>query len=210
MSELFVKVCGLTRAGDVMAAIEAGADAIGLILVPRSPRRLDPQRASELAAIAKGRAEIYLLVEEAPDAARQLLRRVGADGLQPYGPHARDVALAAAAEGIPVLLPQGVDTELPNLSFTEGVRPLLDTAVDGTHGGTGLSFDWSLVRSVPGVVVAGGLHPANVAAAVIAAQPTGVDASSGLEAAVGQKDHGKVADFVAAARAAASHLEREA
>jgi len=203
MRDLFVKVCGLTRPADVVAAIEAGADAIGLSMVPRSPRRLNAQRASELAAVAKGRAQIVLLVEAAPAEALELLDRVGADAIQPYGERSAEVATTAAAAGIPVLLPVGVAGDVPPLVELDGVVPLLDTAVDGEHGGTGQTFDWSIAAGLDGVIVAGGLTAENVAQAVVTAKPIGVDASSGLETEVGHKDHSKVADFVAAARKAA-------
>ena len=206
MSSIWVKVCGLTRPADVVAAIEAGADAIGLVLVERSPRRLDPQRASELAAVAKGRATIVLLVEESPDAAVSLARRVGADSIQPYGPHAHAAAEAAIEAGLQVLFPVGVDShgDLNLADLPDGVVPLLDTAVDGVSGGTGRTFDWSRAAGVSDAVIAGGLNADNVSAAITAARPHGVDASSGLEADVGIKDDSKVTAFVAAARAAAN------
>jgi len=205
MSSIWVKVCGLTRPADVVAAIEAGADAIGLALVERSPRCIDAQRASELAAVAKGRATVVVLVEEEPEAAVALARRVGADAIQPYGPHAVEAAEAATAAGLQALLPIGVEGNGPieTSHIPGGVLRLLDTAVDGVSGGTGRTFDWSRAAGVAGVVVAGGLNSDNVTDAVSASRPFGVDASSGLEAKVGVKDHSKVAAFVAAARAAA-------
>ena len=208
MGDMFVKVCGLTRPTDVAAAIDAGADAVGLITVARSPRRLDPQRASELAAFAKGRAQVVLLVEGTPEEALEMLGRIGADALQPYGEHAVAIATAAARQGIPVLLPVGVADELAPIADLEGVTPLLDTSVAGTHGGTGQAFDWRLAANVGGAVIAGGLNADNVAEAIATAGAAGVDASSGLETEVGHKDHSKVADFVAAAKNAGRRLGR--
>lgn len=206
MSSIWVKVCGLRRPADVVAAIEARADAIGLVLVERSPRRLDVQRASELAAVATGRVTIVVLVEDEAEAAVSLARRIGADAIQPYGPHARAAAEAAIKAGLQVLFPVGVDPhgDLAVVDLPDGVVPLLDTAVDGVSGGTGRTFDWSYATGISGAVIAGGLNADNVSAAIAAASPHGVDASSGLEADVGVKDHSKVTAFVAAARSAAN------
>lgn len=205
---MWVKICGLTRPEDVVAAIAAGADAIGLILVKRSPRCLTAQRASELAAVAKDRATVVVLVEEEPAAAVALAQRVGADGIQPYGANAADAAAAAVATGLGAWLPIGVaaNEHFDISNVPTGAIPLLDTSVAGASGGTGRTFDWARAVSVPGAVVAGGLNPDNVADAISAARPDGVDASSGLEAAVGIKDHSKVTAFVAAARAAGNRL----
>lgn len=200
----WVKICGLTRPLDVETAIASGADAIGLVLVARSPRRVDPQRASELATIAADRATVVALVEGDAAAAIALARRIGANGVQPYGPHAADIARSAMSRGLEVLFPVGVppDEPIDLADLPAGARPLLDTKVAGETGGTGSVFFWERALSIPAPVIAGGLHPGNVAAAIAAAQPWGVDASSGLEAEVGIKDPVKVASFVAAAKKA--------
>ena len=99
---------------------------------------------------------------------------------------------------VPVTPGQAIDVS----SVPDGARPLLDTATGASSGGSGRSFDWLMAREVEGAVVAGGLNPENVADAIAAARPWGVDASSGLELAVGIKDHVKVAAFVEAAKSA--------
>ncbi|MCP3974667.1 MAG: phosphoribosylanthranilate isomerase [bacterium] len=200
--ELWVKVCGLTRTEDLNAVIEAGVDAVGLVLVRRSPRCLDLPVAAELADSAKGRATVVVLVEGEPDEALTIARSVGADMVQPYGDHAEAIADVAIEAGLKVLFPIqvtpgdsiGVD------AMPAQARPLLDSAVGGVSGGTGIPFDWGRARQVGGAVIAGGLNPENVASAVIQAEPWGVDASSGLEAEVGVKDHGKVSAFIQAAK----------
>lgn len=201
---LWVKVCGLTRAGDVEAAIAAGADAVGLIMVERSPRRLEPAIATELAAVADGRAEVVVLLEGDPDAAIETARRIGADTVQAYGPQAVELAAAAIGAGLKALLPVAVRpaSEIDLSGVPKGARALLDTSVGGASGGTGMAFDWRRAAEHPSVVIAGGLDADNVARAIATAHPWGVDASSGLEQSVGVKDHGKVTAFVAAARAA--------
>jgi len=200
----WVKVCGLTRPADVEAAIRAGADAVGLVLVTRSVRRIDPVQAVNLAATATGRVEVVVLVEGSPESAVALAKRIGADTVQPYGPAAPAIAEAAMMADLGALLPVPVlaNTAIDVSEVPAGARPLLDTATVAGSGGSGRSFDWGMARGVPGVVIAGGLNAENVAQAIALARPWGVDASSGLEAAAGVKDHGKVAAFVEAARSA--------
>ncbi len=201
---MWVKICGLTRRADVEAVIRSGADAAGLVLVARSPRRIDPVRVAELAAIARGRVEVVVLVEGSPESAVDLATRVGADTVQPYGTEATAIAEAAMAAGLGSLVPVPVtaDVSIDVSTVPTGARPLLDTATALGSGGSGRSFDWSMARGVEGAVLAGGLNPGNVAQAISVARPWGVDASSGLEAAAGIKDHGKVAAFIEAARSA--------
>lgn len=200
----WVKVCGLTRCGDVEAAIQAGADAVGFVLVDRSLRRIGAEQAGRLAAIARGRVEVVLLAEGTPRDALSLAKRIGADAVQPYGPEATAIAAAAIDEGLGALLPIPVTSAVPVdvTHVPDGARPLLDTATEAGSGGSGRSFDWGIARGLPSVIVAGGLNAENVAAAIAAARPWGVDASSGLEATVGVKDHGKVAAFIEAAKRA--------
>jgi phosphoribosylanthranilate isomerase len=200
---VWVKVCGMTRTEDVAAAIAAGADAIGIAMLDRSRRAVDTEVASLLATSAVGRVEVFLLVDGAPEAAVELAHEVGATGVQPYGPEAGGVALAALEAGLTVLfpIPVAVETPVDLTSLPAGARPLLDTAVAGLTGGTGRTFEWDRAQGVSGAVIAGGLNPDNVAVAVATARPWGVDASSGLEAEVGIKDHSKVMSFVQAAKA---------
>lgn len=210
-SDLWIKVCGLTRADDVVAAIDAGADAVGLVLVSRSKRRIDAQRASELAAVARGRVSVVLLVEGDPDRAMADAARVGVDAVQAYGNEASQVAAAAVDAGLGALvaIPVPLSGEIDVSGVPDGARPLLDTAVRGALGGTGVAFEWGRARPIGSAVIAGGLNAGNVATAIAKARPWGVDASSGLEAEVGVKDHGKVAAFVAAARKAAAENPRD-
>ncbi len=204
--QIWVKVCGLTRPEDVDAAIAAGTDAVGLILVERSPRSLDVPRAAELATLAHGRAQVVVLVEGDAQSAVHDAVRINADAVQPYGDEAAAIAEAAEVAGLATLFPVPIDggAAIDLATVPAGAIPLLDSAVAGRSGGSGQPFEWSLARDLDGVVIAGGLTVKNVSAAIASAQPYGVDASSGLEAAVGEKDHVKVADFVAAARAAAA------
>lgn len=195
----WVKVCGLTREADVATAVAAGADAVGFVVYPRSPRHVPLERVAELAAGAAA-IRILLTVDARPEEALEAVRVTGVDGVQPYGRHVDEVVVAALSEDLFVLRPiravAGVD-----ISVVPGAIPLFDTPDGSLHGGTGRRFDWSVLRDVSGTfVLAGGLDPDNVASAIVAVRPWGVDASSGLEVEPGVKDPGKVAAFVQEAK----------
>jgi phosphoribosylanthranilate isomerase len=212
---LVVKICGITSPTDAVVAVEAGADAIGLVFWPRSPRAVAPERAAE---IARALPEAVLRVGVFVDAPREEMARVaetvGLDLLQLHC----DVGPESLA-GLPrpvlqaVRVGNGFERELATRYAADAAGILLDTRVDGetaAPGGTGVPFDWSLVeglaRRVPFLVLAGGLSPANVAEAVRRVRPHAVDVSSGVEALPGRKDPEKVRAFVEAARAAAASL----
>ncbi len=197
----WVKVCGLTREQDVVAACAAGADAVGLVLVPASPRELTIERAVRLAGVAT-KPVILLTSEVEVDEALELVTYTGAGGVQPYGRHAGKVAAAVAAVGLVALLPQRPDRAHPETAVP-GVIALFDAPLDGALGGSGQTFDWAQLRSHDKeYVLAGGLGPDNVAVAIRTLRPWGVDASSRLEEAPGIKDSVKVAAFIEEAKSA--------
>ena len=198
----WVKVCGLTRESDVADAVDAGADALGFVLAPDSPRAIAPRRA---AALMDGIPVLRILVtvDTSAEDLAAAVAETGADGVQPHGQHGEDAARWAQEHGLLVLRPIRRDTNgawgeegIPN-----GQIPLLDSATGEDHGGTGRPLDWNrLVPPERRFVLAGGLTPANVAAAIEAVQPWGVDASSGLESAPGIKDPARVAAFLQEAK----------
>lgn len=198
----WVKVCGLTREVDVAAAVEAGADALGFVLATRSPRRIDVAKAK---CLMDGLPVLRILVtaDDDPETVLEAASRTGADGVQPHGEHSAEVATAAADAGLFVLRPVPVGPSGPAASLdaeAPGI-PLLDSARSDVLGGSGVSFDWSLVAHTDRrFVLAGGLGPDNVARAVRTVHPWGVDASSRLESAPGVKDPVLVADFISAAK----------
>lgn len=194
----WVKVCGLTTHEDVAVAVDAGADAIGFVNVETSPRYVPLEKA---AALAEGVPvhTIVLTMDAEPGPTLEFLDVSRIDGLQPYGRLASELAAAAIAGGYLVLNPQRAEPGI-DLSRIPGI-PLLDTPSDEALGGTGRVFDWQLVESLRSrFVLAGGLGPDNVAEAVAAVAPWGVDASSRLERAPGRKDPGMVAAFVEKAK----------
>lgn len=196
---VWVKICGITRVEDVDLAASAGADAIGINRIVRSPRCVSEGHAVELAR-ASVLPAIVLVEDMDPAHVVVHLDQLGVDGVQPYGRDAVAVAAAAADAGWIALLPTDVEA-VPALP--DGVIPLLDTADPERLGGTGRSFDWSKIDPRIGrFVLAGGLGPDNVAEAVRVTGAWGVDASSRLEAEVGVKDVGKVTAFVREAKQA--------
>jgi phosphoribosylanthranilate isomerase len=205
---LLVKICGITSAGDAALAVEAGADAIGFVFWPRSPRHVSEEHA---AAIAREIPEAVLRVGVFVDAsAEEMTRLTEAVGLDVLQLHGEEPPSAIAALPRPALKAVRVgdgfsrDEALRYAASAAGI--LVDTRLPGERGGTGVPFDWSLVKGlaerVPFLMLAGGLAPSNVAEAVRAVRPHAVDVSSGVESAPGRKDAEKVRAFVDAARSA--------
>lgn len=198
----WVKVCGLTRERDVSDAVDAGADALGFVLAAESPRRISMERATALMDGAPA-LRILVTVDGSAEVIADMIQATGADGIQPHGRHAESAALWAQHAGLLVLRPIGSgpfdmsDAE----TIAEGQIPLFDSATGDLHGGTGIPLDWTAIDwPERRFVLAGGLHPGNVAEAIATVQPWGVDASSGLESEPGIKDAARVAAFVEEAK----------
>ena len=197
----WVKVCGLRRMAEVEAAAAAGADAVGFVAIPSSPRFIEPGDAAPLAA-ATPLTRVLLVADLTPPGAIAALRRAGVDAVQPYGDGAAEVARAAREAGYMVLQPIRLGGPGEEALWV-GATPLYDTHRPGRYGGTGESFDWDLLDGRDhDFVVAGGLGPDNVADLIARKRPWGVDASSGLESDPGIKDLGKVSAFVEEAKRA--------
>ena len=200
-----IKICGLTRIEDLQAAIDAGADAIGLVFYPPSPRYVDLQTAATLASAVPPFVTIVgLFVNAEPQVVRETLAAVPIHLLQFHGDEDEsycrqfDRPYMKAARVKP-----GVDLVQYAATFPSAQAILLDAFVDG-YGGGGKVFDWSLVPAALGkpVVLSGGLDAGNGGDAVRRVRPAAVDVSSGVEAAKGIKDAEKIKAFVAAVRAA--------
>lgn len=199
-----IKICGITRVQDAIAAANYGADAIGLVFAEQSPRRVDIEQAAWIARAVPPFVSIVALFVN-PDAAeiRQVIEAVQPDLLQFHG---EEVPAFCASFGRPFLKAVRVRPDLDLLQcaadFAGARGLLLDAYAPDAHGGTGHRFDWSLIPPelpLP-VVLAGGLEPGNVAEAVRRVRPWAVDVSSGVEAAKGIKDAAKVAAFIAAVK----------
>jgi phosphoribosylanthranilate isomerase len=197
-----VKVCGLTTAEDAAACAVHGLWGIGVVFAAGSPREVDAATAAKvLAAVPEGVARVGVFVGEAPARMAALARQVGLTHLQVHGECDPDEVRAAA--GLPVIQGIGVRdaASLERARASAADLVLLDAAVAGLHGGTGTTFDWSLVGE--GALgrpfgLAGGLRPENVAAATSLLRPALVDVSTGVERAAGRKDPELVRAFVAA------------
>jgi phosphoribosylanthranilate isomerase len=198
-----IKICGITRTEDALAAATAGADAIGLVFYPHSPRYLSGERAVEIRdALPPFVQTVALFVN--PDAAQvaQVIGRVRPAMLQFHGEEAPDFC---AQFGMPFVkacrVKPGVDALEYLRPFSRAAAWLFDSYVP-EYGGVGERFDWSLLpasRAKP-FILSGGLERGNVGAAVRGVRPWGVDVSSGVESAKGIKDAAKIAAFIAEVR----------
>ncbi len=203
------KVCGVTRPADAVHAARAGANAIGLIFYPGSLRAVTPESARGIVeALPADVLKVGVFVSESPAAVADTVGLAGLDVAQLHGdesPADCDSLRRAAGGSLNIWKAVRVGSQFDDarLGEFEVDAFLLDTAVEGSHGGTGTTFPWHL--AVPAkrygkVVLAGGLHGGNVADAVRAVRPWGVDASSLLESRPGVKDPQKVARYLAAAQ----------
>lgn len=201
-----VKICGITRKIDLDTALKAGADAIGFVFYPPSPRVLHPESAAALArCVPPFVTRVGLFVNAEPRDVLETLATVPLDLLQFHG---EEDAGYCAQFGLPYLKAARVRPDSTRGDLLEFARAyptarglLLDAWVEA-YGGVGQSFDWSLIPDglpLP-LVLSGGLHAANVAEAVSKVHPWAVDVSSGVEVAKGIKDADKIAAFIAAVR----------
>lgn len=216
-----IKICGLTREQDVDAAVQAGADAIGLVLYAKSPRCVSPQRAAELARrLPPLVTPVLLLVNEELASVRAAIDQLPHALLQFHGDETPAFCRAAAAgrpwiraARIPVDPAAAFDLLKFASDFQEAQALLLDAHVEG-YGGAGTTFPWSRLPTSASshAVLSGGLTPANVGDGIAQVRPRfatlAVDVSSGVESAKGIKDAGKIHQFVAAVRAADERLAR--
>ncbi|HEX9311826.1 MAG TPA: phosphoribosylanthranilate isomerase [Actinomycetota bacterium] len=198
---MFVKICGITNELDARIAIEAGADAVGLILA-ESPRRVEPETARRIvASLPEDALTVAVFRREDPERVLRAFRAIGAKAVQIHDPSPE--ALVHLRKRVPFLIEAvAAGDDLPERAERTPADLLL---VDAAEPGSGGSFDWSLLDPAPPgvkVVLAGGLTPDNVADAVRRVGPWGVDVSSGVEVEPGRKDHRKVRLFVERARAA--------
>lgn len=195
-----IKICGLTRPEDAVAAVQAGADAVGLVFYPPSPRAVDIETAvSVVAAVPAFVTVTALFVNPTVDEVQKVLDSVRIDLLQFHGDEEDDFCRQFRHPYIKAIrVRQASDVVASCMRFPGALAVLLDSYKPGIPGGTGETFDWSLVpqdQTKP-IILAGGLTAENVAAAITQVRPFAVDVSGGVEAAKGIKDHGKITAFV--------------
>lgn len=203
MGRVRVKICGITIREDALLAAELGADALGFIFAPSSPRYLSPEAARAIVdTLPPFVTPVAVMVNEPLARVEEILTLSGCRVAQLHGDTPTDL-LAALAWPVVQAVSVAVAEDLAPLSRYPHARAfLLDTKVAGQHGGTGQTFDWTLARQARGagkpIILAGGLNPDNIADAIAVAQPDAVDLSSGVEREPGKKDHARLrALFVA-------------
>ncbi len=194
-----IKICGITRPEDGVEAARLGADAIGLVFYNKSPRAVTPNQAAEIAVTLPPFVGIVgLFVDPEPVNVEVVLSQVPLDLIQFHGNETPDFC---ASFGRPYLkairMRDGVDLAVEGERYSGARGLLLDTYQPGTPGGTGEAFEWNRVPEdlAATIVLAGGLNPGNVAAAIKQVKPYAVDVSGGVEASKGIKDAAKMAAF---------------
>lgn len=196
-----VKICGITRPEDGQAAAGLGADAIGLVFYPPSPRAVTAERAAFIVEhLPPFVTVVGLFVDAAREYIAEVLQSVPLDLLQFHG---EEVPAACAGHGRPwikaIAMGEAVDLEQTMQHYSEASGVLLDSFKAGVPGGTGECFDWQRIPQELSakIILAGGLNPQNVEQAVRQVRPYAVDVSGGVEAAKGIKDAEKMAAFIA-------------
>ena len=195
-----VKICGITRVEDALAAVHHGCDAIGLVFYAKSPRNVSPQQAAEIVArLPAFVTAVGLFVDAAPAEIKAVLAAVRLDLLQFHGD---ETPQQCRQYGLPYMKAIRVkaDTNLLQYAaeYNDAQALLLDAYAEGVAGGTGQVFDWSLIpENLPlPIVLAGGLNAGNVSAAIQQVHPYAVDVSGGVEVTKGIKDADKIAAFM--------------
>lgn len=211
-----VKICGLSTPETVMAALDGGADLIGFVFYPKSPRHVSTAKAGELARVARGRARIVALIVDATDSlVDEITRAVDPDLFQAHGSESPErIAEITARSGKPVIKAIKIRSEADvaeAMAYDDAAALILydakapETLAHALPGGNGIAFDWSLVgsgKTAPSFILSGGLNPGNVARAIKVTGAAIVDVSSGVEKSPGIKDIALIREFIAAAKGA--------
>jgi phosphoribosylanthranilate isomerase len=207
-----VKICGLTNHDDALAALRAGADYLGFILVPRTPRYVSASNIKKIIKSLPHTAKFVGVFRDHPvDQVLTIMDEAGLDIAQLHGNENEVEIGQIGRDRVWKVLPVTNDEQVEAALNCGAGRVLIDTFVKGQVGGTGQTGNWELARRVAEereIILAGGLNPENVYEAVKIVQPFGVDVSSGVEQAPGVKDRDKVAEFIR--RAKVDHESMEA
>lgn len=201
-----IKICGITELDDALHAVDCGADALGFVFYERSPRAVTSKRAQAIIAeLPPFVTVVGLFVNEDPLNIRLIADHCGLDVIQYHGDESPETVRLAPRRSIRALRVRQSET-LDDIDHYPASGLLLDAWVSGAFGGTGVLCNWEIAGGIAKkrpVILAGGLTPENVAAAIQTVRPYGVDVSSGVEEAPGRKDRKKVAAFIRAAQIAA-------
>ena len=211
-----VKICGLSTPETVTAALDGGADLVGFVFYPQSPRNVSPAKARELARPARGRARLVALIVDAQDSfVDEIARELDPDLFQAHGSETPErIAEISARTGKPVIKAIKIRTEadVAEAEAYAGTAALIlydakapETLTHALPGGNGIAFDWSLIgpgKAARSFILSGGLHRGNVASAIKVTGASIVDVSSGVEKSPGIKDITLIREFIAAAKGA--------
>ncbi len=197
-----VKLCGLTRLEDALAAAEAGADALGFVFAP-SPRRVSPDTVRKIIReLPPLVATVGVFVDEVPEKIQEIRKYCGLDLIQLAGEESEETARLLGPRVIKTL--RVGSGPLPDPAAFPEVTLLLDTLSGNLRGGSGRTFNWNLAREIAAkriIILAGGLTPENVSRAVRKVRPYALDVSSGVEIEPGRKDHDRMRSFIRQAKA---------
>jgi phosphoribosylanthranilate isomerase len=200
-----VKICGITNIDDAMAAIDAGADALGFVFYAKSPRAVDRRVVADIVGhLPPFVTTVGVFVDEDRHVLHQSITDCGLHVVQLHGTETAAYCTAVGGAVIKAVRPR-TSTDYEGLADYRVSAFLLDTYHVDVLGGTGLGIDWNLAaqaKLAAPIILAGGLTPETVADAVRRVRPYGVDVSSGVERAPGKKDHAKVRRFIASAKGA--------
>jgi phosphoribosylanthranilate isomerase len=200
-----IKICGITSAADAAAAVAAGADALGFVFVPGTPRHVTAEAAAEIiATLPPFVTPVGVFVDQPAAAIVQIISCCRLGAVQLHGSEPPELARAMPVPAIKAFRIRSRD-DLAPLAWYPARAFLLDSYLEGRPGGTGAAFPWEAAVGAPArapIILAGGLTPDNVAEAVRRVRPYGVDVSSGVERAPGAKDRRKLEEFIAHVRSA--------
>jgi len=206
-----IKICGITDLDDALAAVEAGADALGFIFHPRSPRCVSPQRAKEIIiGLPHGVAKVGVFVNDDPGQVAKIAETCGLDLLQLHGDETPEYCRRFPAS----MLIKAFSPRTAKDIEAEADYPvraiLVDASVPGLYGGTGKTSNWDLARmigeSFP-LILSGGLNSGNIRDAIASVSPHAVDINSGVESSPGRKDHDKIRGIIEIIRRSAGGKE---
>jgi indole-3-glycerol phosphate synthase/phosphoribosylanthranilate isomerase len=216
-SSVKVKICGITCVADALAAIEAGADVLGLNFFRQSPRFVEPEAAREIVDAVRSVSEVALIgvfVNESIETILDIADRLSLDGIQLHGDESPEFCeqLKSTSHRLVIkAVPGNAALDLESLRTYPVDSIMIDAFHPTLRGGSGHTADWTIARKanerLPRIILAGGLSPENVGEAIASVQPSGVDACSSLETSPGKKDAKRLREFVNAVRA--SKLQTE-
>jgi len=216
---MIIKICGVKTFEVALAAVEAGADMLGFNFYPSSPRYIEPEVCAELMVnlkrhVARRKLQassffsVGIFVNETPQRVREIMAVCNLDLAQLAGDESQEDLAALDGKAFKAVRPKSIadaDTLFQQYGRNQPPALLVDAHVKGAYGGTGETGDWPLARYLSAqapILLAGGLNPENVDAAVRAVNPWGVDVASGVESGPGVKDTFKISAFISAARSA--------